>query len=220
MVHPFTLPIVRGQGCFHCSHTLACAHRHPCAIGTPWNVSKSLLARDFRSVDQVGSSPLDRARLLAATAAQGSEWIFALPITACGLRLSYETIRVAIGLRLALSLCEPHPSPCGIVVHARGLHGLSCKRSAGRFTHHQQLNDVIWRALRQADKPAIKEPLGLIPGSDLHLDGLTLIPWQEVRCSMWYATVVGTLAMLYLSTSSTDVGSAAEAATERKTAKY
>ena len=36
----------------------------------------------------------------------------------------------------------------------------------------------------------------------------------------WNATVVDTLAMSYLSSSSTDVGSAAKVASERKTAKY
>ena len=82
------------------------------------------------------------------------------------------------------------------------------------------MNDIIWSALRRADVPAVKEPIGLIPGSDLRPDGLTLIPWQ-VGCSLaWDATVVDTLAALYLSARSTGVGSAAEAAVERKTAKY
>ena len=84
-----------------------------------------------------------QSQTACSTAAHGSEWIFALPITAYGLRLSNEAIRVAIGLRLGLSLCEPHHCPCGSVVDVRGLHGLSCKRSAGRSTPHQQSNNVI-----------------------------------------------------------------------------
>ena len=95
--------------------------------------------RPLESSQRASDTPLlDRARLLAATAAHGSEWIFSLPITAYSLRLSNEAIRVAIGLRLGLPLCEPHPCPCGSVVDARGLHGLSCKRSDGRSTRHQQ----------------------------------------------------------------------------------
>ena len=113
-----------------------------------------------------------------------------------------------------------NPCPCGSVVDARGLNGLSCKRSAGRSTRHRQLNDVIWRALRRADIPAIKEPSGLIPGSDMRPDGLTLISWQGGRCLALDATVVDTLAMSYLSTSSTDVDSAAKAAAVRKRVKY
>ena len=42
MLHPFTQSVVRRQGGFHCSHTLAFAHWHPRAIGTPWIVSKNL----------------------------------------------------------------------------------------------------------------------------------------------------------------------------------
>ena len=118
--------------------------------------------------------------------------IFEQPITACGLSLSNEAILVAIILQLELSLCERRPCTCGSVVDARGLHGLSCKRSAGCSTRHQQLNDVIWCALRQADIPAVKELSGLIPGSDLRPDGLILIPWQGGRCLTWYATVVDT----------------------------
>ena len=132
-------------------------------------------------------------------------------------QLSYQGHhRITTGL----SLCEPHPCPCGSIVDARGLHGLSCKRSAGRSIRLQQLNDVTWRTLRRADIPAIKEPSGLIPGSDLRADGLTLIPWQGGRCLAWDTTVVDTLAMLYLSTSSTDVGRAAKAAAVKKTTKY
>src|SRR6218665_112606 len=32
----------------------------------------------------------------------------ALPITACGLRLDDEDVRIAVGLRLGAAICEPH----------------------------------------------------------------------------------------------------------------
>ena len=51
--------------------------------------------------------------------------------------------------------------PCGAGVDSRGLHGLTCKRSAGRSTRHQQLNDLIWRALKRANISSTKEPTGL-----------------------------------------------------------
>src|ERR1700759_4354185 len=49
-----------------------------------------------------------RARLLAVTAADAGDWLFALPISGCGLRLDDESIRVAVGLRLGVNLCQPH----------------------------------------------------------------------------------------------------------------
>ena len=40
----------------------------------------------------------DKARLLAIQAPHSGDWLFATPITAIGLRMSNETIRVAVGI--------------------------------------------------------------------------------------------------------------------------
>ena len=69
----------------------------------------------------------NRARLLAASAPHSGDWLHALALSTCGLRLDNEAVRVAEGLRLGTSLCEPHQYPCGQQVDARGTHGLSCK---------------------------------------------------------------------------------------------
>jgi hypothetical protein len=100
------------------------------------------------------------------------------------------------------------------------MNGLSCKCSAGRGARHQQLNDLIYRALRQADIPAIKEPAGLVRSDGKRPDGLTLVPWQGGRCLTWDATIVDTFAASYLDATSTAAESACEAAATRKTAKY
>ena len=113
------------------------------------------------------TSDIGEARLLAFKADDGSEWIYALPISACDIRISNEAVRIAIGLRLGLNLCEHHSCPCGGAVDAKGLHGLSCKRSAGRSIGHQQINDLVWRALRRAYTK--KEPSELLPGDDKRL---------------------------------------------------
>ena len=95
------------------------------------------LARDWISVWQSASTETDKARLTAIRTQHSSDWLFALPISACGLRLGDEGIRVAVDLGLELNICEPHTCPCGANVDARGLHDLACKRSAGRSTRHQ-----------------------------------------------------------------------------------
>ena len=41
-----------------------------------------------------------RARLLAVSSEHSGDWLHALPISSCGLRLDNEAIRVATGLRL------------------------------------------------------------------------------------------------------------------------
>ena len=108
----------------------------------------------------------------------------------------------------------------GANVDARGLHGFACKRSTGRSTRHQQLNDLIWRVLKRADIPTTKEPTGLLGGDGKRPDGLTLVPGQAGKCLTWDATVVDTLASSYVSVTAIRVGGAADAAAERKSLKY
>ena len=103
----------------------------------------------------------EHARLLALCSPRSGDWLKALPLSSCGLRLDDDTIRVTIGLHLGARLCEPHGCPCGSQVDSKGLHGLSCKRSAGRTSRHNFINDVLWRAITKAGVPAIKEPAGL-----------------------------------------------------------
>jgi hypothetical protein len=54
------------------------------------------------------SEPYHHARLLAAAAIHSGDWLHALPISACGLRLNDEAVRVAVGLRLGTDICQPH----------------------------------------------------------------------------------------------------------------
>lgn len=175
---------------------------------------------DKKRVSDAAILDMDKARLLATSGQHSSDWLHAMPISSCGLRLDDETVRVAVGLRLGLELCEVHECPCGATVDTRGTHGLSCRQGAARATRHQQLNDLIYRALRRADVPAAKEPSGLSRSDGKRPDGLTLIPWQQGRCLTWDVTVTDTLAASYSSISSTSSGAVAEAAATRKTAKY
>ena len=83
-----------------------------------------MVVHDCQVVLNNATSDIDRVRLYAVRPVQGSEWIFALPISACGLRISNEAVRMAIGLRLGLNLCEPHSLQCDGAVDAKGTHGL------------------------------------------------------------------------------------------------
>ena len=84
------------------------------------------ITRDWTTIWNYSMSDLDKARLLAIKAAHSSDWLFALPISSCCLRLCDETIRVGVGLRLGLKLCEAHTCPCGALVSARGTHLTAC----------------------------------------------------------------------------------------------
>ena len=169
------------------------------------------------------TDPYNRARLLASSAPPHSgAWLQAWPITACGLRLDDETIRVAVGLRLGVSLClcTSHTCPCGALVDARGSHGLSCRRSAGRQARHAQVNDTIHRALVRASVPSTREPVGLMRSGDQRPDGCTLVSWERGKCLSWDATIPDTLAQSHLSDTSVVAGAAAERAAKIKYDKY
>ena len=166
----------------------------------------------------------DKARLVAFKAGHSSYLAtgslrFPSPL-AVGLRMYDETIQVAVGLRLGLKLCEEHTCPCGALVSARGTHGLSCKRSAGRSTRHQHIIDLISRVLKHCDVPVTEEPSRLCRDYGKRPDGLTLVPWQNGRCLTWDATLVDSLASSYLSATSSLRGSAADAAAGSKRSKY
>jgi hypothetical protein len=164
--------------------------------------------------------PRDRARLLASQATHSADWLFALPISVLGLRLSDEAVRVATGMRLGIKICEEHQCPCGATVDTLGTHGLSCRKSAGRHQRHSLINDIIWRALTKAKIQAIKEPSGLTRIDGKRPDGVTLIPWSRGRCLAWDVTVPDTLAASHLERTSVTAGAAAEYAAELKTVKY
>ena len=103
-----------------------------------------------------------RARLLAASVAESGAWLNTLPISSLGLRMDDNTVRVAVGLHLGVSLCHPHSCiHCGEEVSHLGTHGLSCKFSQGQHFRHGALNEIVHRALTAAHIPSCLEPSGM-----------------------------------------------------------
>ena len=153
-------------------------------------------------------------------AEHSSDWLHAQPITAVGLRLNDEIVRISIATRLAARACEPHTCLCGKEVDARGLHGLSCRKSAARHIRHAHLNDTIWRAVKRAHIPAVKEPFGLSRADGKRPDGATLIPWAGGKALAWDVTVADTFALSHVGDTSILAGAAANHAMSLKTSKY
>ena len=171
---------------------------------------------------QVEASLVDtrqKASFLAAATRYSGDWLTALPIASCGLRLDDEAIGVAVALRLGLNLCVPHICRCGSV-DAWDLHAMVCKHAPGRIMRHHSLNDIIVRAFTSAGVPAMKEPTGLSQSDGSRPDGPTLLPWQTGKPLSWDVTVAATLADSYISATSSSGGAAAEMAATRKMAKY
>jgi len=72
-----------------------------------------VVASDRAQVQSCLDSPLRWLPFLAATVRHNGDWLFALPIASCSLKLDDEAVRVAVGLRLGLDLCVPHLCRCG-----------------------------------------------------------------------------------------------------------
>ena len=164
--------------------------------------------------------PLDQARLLAAQSEHSGDWLHAAPITSVGLRMSNDTVRIAVCLRLGSKSCEPHTCICGNAVDARGLHGLSCKKVPGKHHRHSMLNDVIMRACNSAGFQSVKEPVGLTRSDGRRPDGATIIPWSRGLGLVWDVTISDTFATSYIDSTAQQAGAAADRAAMLKNTKY
>ena len=110
-------------------------------------------------------TPSDRARYLAVTSPHAGDWLKALPISSCGLRLENEVVRIGVGLRLGL----PYVNRTAVSVGLKSTNGvfmgcLAYGALIGRLSRHNHINGIICRALTSVAMPVMKEPTGLIPG--------------------------------------------------------
>ena len=166
------------------------------------------------------ASQRDKFRLFAVTSSHSGDWLHALPITSCGLRLENEDIRVAVGLHFGAALCQAHQCPCGALVEVNGLHSLPCKLGSGKHSRHASINDIIYRVCCRADNPAVKEPRGLTRTDGKRPDGSTLVPWSAGKCVIWDVTISDTMAPSYAAISSVSAGLVTKQSSARKLTKF
>ena len=101
------------------------------------------------------------ACLIAVAAPHSGAFLQALPGSAVGTRLDDASLRIAIAVRLGAPVCAPHTCICGATVDQSGVHGLSCRKSAGRHMRHNALNDLVKKSLAAAEIPSRLEPSAL-----------------------------------------------------------
>ena len=151
----------------------------------------------------------------------GSQWLNVVPCKNLGLKLDDQQLRISIGLRLGANICIEHTCHCGKKVERDGLHGLSCNKSAGRFSRHANLNSLIKQTLGSLDLPSMLEPRGLYRTDGKRPDGITMIPWEMGKQLVWDVTVVDALAPSRINQGSLcNPGTTATDAEARKSEKY
>ena len=142
-------------------------------------------------------SRMDDKRLTVFNAHQGkfgTQWLNIVPCKNLGLKVDDQHLRISIGLRLGANICVAHTCHCGKRVERDGLHGLSCTKSADRFSRHATLKSLIKQTLGSLDLPSMPEPRGLYRTDGKRPDGVTMIPWEMVKQLVWDVTVVDALA--------------------------
>ena len=72
----------------------------------------------------------------------GSQWLKVLSYKNLGLKGNDQQHRISNGLRLGANICVAHTCHRGKRVEQDSLHGLSCTKSAGRFSRHVTLNSL------------------------------------------------------------------------------
>ena len=179
-----------------------------------WNVPGVMA--DQAVVMSAFTDNVNSARLLAASAPHIYDWLHALPLTTCGLRLDKEKVRVAVGLRLGTKLCEPHQCSCDRQVDASDTHGLS--RNPALADPYDITNSTTWYTERwpeQARYQFWNRQDCRVPIENDRI-WLTLIPWQRGTSNTWNVTVIDTIADSYLHLTSAKAGGAAENAAVKK----
>ena len=124
----------------------------------------------------------------------GSQWLNVVPCKNLGLKLDDQQLRISIGLRLGANICVAHSCHYGERVERDGLRGLSCTKSAGRFSRHATLNSLIKQTLGSLDLPSMLEPRGLYRTDGKRSDSVTMIPWEIGKQLVWDVTFVDALA--------------------------
>ena len=111
-----------------------------------------------------------------------------------------KSIRIGVGLRLGVPLCQPHLCcQCGAEVDHLVTHGLSCRRSLGHHSRHATLNDIIHRTLTTVKIPSRLEPSRLYRSDGKRPDGASLVLWKRGKVLVCDATYEDTFAPSYIS---------------------
>ena len=196
------------------------------SVQAAWDMP--LCKRRLENLLQSANTYEDKARLKAVSSEHASDWLNCVPLPSMSLKLSRQSLRIAVALRLGSTICRLHKCHCKdkdtkqpATVDIKGLHGLSCASAGGkgRIARHDRANDLIQRALASANYHCILEPTGLLRDKR-RPDGFSLYPYTEGKILAWDYTCRNTLADTYKKHTAVEVGYAAKEGEKDKYDNY
>jgi len=99
-----------------------------------------------------------------------------IPMSSVGTRLDNTSVRIAVSLLcLGAPLCPQHDCICGMAVDSTGVHGQSCRKTAGRGARDTAFNTIVKAAL-SAKIPSRLEPRGRARDDGKRPDGVISMP--------------------------------------------
>ena len=101
---------------------------------------------------------------------------------------------------------------CGATVDELTTHGLSSCWSEGCYPTHAVINNIIHQSLTFAKVLSHLEPSGLHHSDSKLPEGITILPWQDSKPLIWYATCPDIYAPSHLEIAASGAGDGAEQA--------
>ena len=157
---------------------------------------------------------------MTAAKSHSGDCITAYPIALVGTRLDDESLRISVALLLGLYVFLEHQGRCGATVQSDGLHTLSCRFIAGRFSRQSKITNIIERSLDTAGLHSIHKPVDLDRGDDRRLDGVTSFLFKGVKALAWDASCTDSFSTSTLSSTILNPGSALSAGEDIKIQEY
>ena len=173
---------------------------------------------------QATTVPRELARLKCVAREGAGDWLNALPSKPLGLHLRRTEFITAIRYRLGLPVFRvqgecPMPA-CHVVNDIMGDHAISCAVGGERISKHNHVRDAIFKAAVEAGLGPVREPDGLLPGSDDRPADVLIPIWTEGRDTALDITVVNPLQQALVEKSSEEGDIAVEQAHKTKLRKY
>ena len=170
------------------------------------------------------AAPRELARLKCISREGAGDWLTALPSKTLGLHLRKTEFITAIRYRLGLPIFRTQGECPMPVCHANndvmGDHAISCAIGGERISKHNHVRDAIFKAAVEAGLGPIREPDGLLPGSDDRPADVLIPIWTEGRDTALDVTVVNPLQQTLVVRTSEEGDSAVAHAHKEKLRKY